>query len=128
MTVRAAILDDVLFRRGVEELSESTLELTEATASGISGTIDCDREGLLYTSIPQDGSWHAYVDGEEAEPVLVGDVMISLPLTEGQHTIEFVYRNEAFSIGWKIAAICLLLFAITAPIYYRKRKKGRFER
>ena len=128
MTVRAAILDDVLFRRGLEELSENTLELTEAAATRISGTIDCDRDGLLYTSIPSDGGWHAYVDGEEAEPVLVGDVMLSLPLTEGAHTVEFRYRNDAFSLGWKIAAICLLLFALTAPMYYHKRKKGRFEK
>lgn len=128
MTVRAAILDDVLFRRGLEELSASTLELTEATATCVSGTIDCDRDGLLYTSIPSDGGWHVYVDGEEAEPILVGDVMLSLPLTEGTHTVEFRYRNDAFSLGWKIAAICLLLFALTAPMYYHKRKKGRFEK
>ena len=68
------------------------------------------------------------MDGEETEPVLVGDVMLSLPLPEGAHTIEFRYRNDAFSLGWKIAAICLLLFALTVPMYYHKRKKGRFER
>ena len=68
------------------------------------------------------------MDGEEAEPVLVGDVMLSLPLTEGAHTVEFRYRNDAFSLGWKISAICLLLFGLTAPIYYYKRKKGKFER
>ena len=68
------------------------------------------------------------MDGQEAETVLVGDVMVSVPLTAGSHTIEFVYRNDAFSLGWKISAICLLLFGLTAPIYYRKRKKGRFEK
>ena len=128
MTVRAAVLDDELFRQGVEKLSASTLELTKAASTRISGTIDCGKDGLLYTSIPSDGGWHAFVDGEEAEIVLVGDVMAAVPLTEGFHTVEFVYRNDAFTIGWKISAICLLLFGITAPLYYRKRKKGRFEK
>ncbi len=128
MTVRAAVLDDGLFRRGVEKLSESTLDITAFETTRIAGTIDCHEDGLLYTSIPQDGGWHAFVDGVEVEPVLVGDVMTAVPLTQGSHNIEFVYRNDAFDIGWKISAICLLLVGITAPIYYTKRKKGRFEK
>ena len=128
MTIRAAILDDALFRRGVEKLGESTLELTDFDSTHLCGTVDAARDGLLYTSIPQDGSWHAIVDGEEAETVLVGDVMLAVPMTAGEHTVEFVYENKAFSIGWKISAICLLLLATTAPLYYTKRKKGRFEK
>ena len=128
MTIRAAVLDDALFRRGWEVLSHSTLQITEFDTTRIVGIVDADREGLLYTSIPQDGGWHAYVDGEEVEPRLVGDVMVSVPLTEGSHEVAFVYRNSAFAIGWKISAICLLLLGMTLPIYYGKRKKGHFER
>ena len=128
MTIRAGILYDALFRHGWEKLNRSTLNITKFDTTRITGTIECDRDGLLYTSIPYDGSWHVYVDGAEAEPVLVGDVMVSVPLTQGSHTVEFVYRNTAFTLGWKISAICLLLFATTAPLYYRTRKKGRFEK
>ena len=128
MTIRAAVLDDGLFRRGWETLNRSTLEITEFKTTHILGTVDADREGLLYTSIPQDGGWHARVDGQEVEPVLVGDVMVAVPLTAGSHEVEFIYRNSAFAIGWKISAICLLLFGMTVPIYYSKRRKGRFEK
>ena len=128
MTIRAAILDDALFRRGVEKLRESTLELTQFDTTYLRGTVDAAKDGLLYTSIPQDGGWHAIVDGEEAETVLVGDVMLAVPMAAGAHTVEFVYENKAFAIGWKISAICLLLLATTAPLYYTKRKKGRFEK
>ena len=128
MTVRAAVLDDDIFRRGYEVLSASTLSITEFDTTRITGTIDCDRDGLLYTSVPFDGGWHVYVDGEEAEIILVGDVMTAVELTEGSHAIEISYHNEAFSLGWKLSAICLLLFGITAPIFYTKRKKGHFEK
>ena len=128
MTIRGGILDDALFRRGVERLQENTLELTDFDTTRIRGTIDCTRSGLLYTSIPSDGGWKVFVDGQEAEITLVGDVMVAVELTEGSHTIEFRYENRAFSLGWKISAICLLLFGITVPIYYRKRRKGKFER
>ena len=128
MTVRAAVLDDEIFRRGHEVLKASTLQITEFDTTRIVGTIDCDRDGLLYTSIPSDGGWSVTVDGEKAETILVGDVMTAAPLTEGSHEIEMTYRNAAFDLGWKISAICLLLFGLTAPIYYSKRKKGRFEK
>ena len=128
MTVRAAVLDDEIFRRGYEVLKASTLQITEFDSTRIVGTIDCDRDGLLYTSIPQDGGWSVTVDGEEAQTKLVGDVMTAVALTEGSHDIEITYRNAAFDLGWKISAICLLLFGLTAPIYYSKRKKGRFEK
>ena len=128
MTVRAGILDDELFRLGVKALQRSTLELTEVGSTRLRGTIDCHQDGLLYTSIPQDGGWRVYVDGEEADITLVGDVMIAVPVTEGRHSVEYVYHSDAFSIGWKASAICLLLFGITAPLYYRKRKKGKFEK
>ena len=128
MTVRAAVLDDEIFRRGHEVLNASTLQITEFDTTRIVGTIDCDRDGLLYTSIPQDGGWSLTVDGEKAETILVGDVMTAVALTEGSHDIEITYRNAAFDLGWKISAICLLLFGLTAPIYYSKRKKGRFEK
>ena len=128
MTVRAAVLDDEIFRRGHEVLNASTLQITEFDTTRIVGTIDCDRDGLLYTSIPQDGGWSVTVDGEEAETILVGDVMTAVELSEGSHDIEITYRNAAFDLGWKISAICLLLFGLTAPIYYSKRKKGRFEK
>ena len=128
MSIRAAILDDELFRRGWEILNTSTLQITEFDTTRICGIVEADRDGLLYTSIPQDGGWSVLVDGQEVEPVLVCDVMVSAPLTEGTHEVEFIYRNSAFEIGWKISAICLLLLGITAPIYYSKRKKGRFEK
>ena len=128
MTVRAGILDDEAFRRGVEILNSSTLAISDFESTRIKGTIDCDRDGLLYTSIPQDGGWHVYVDGKEKDITLVGDVMVAVPVTAGEHTVEYIYRNDAFSLGWKISAICLLLFVMTAPIYYHKRRKGKFEK
>jgi uncharacterized membrane protein YfhO len=128
MTVRGGILNDALFRQGYERLAENPLELTEFSATRIRGTIDCASAGLLYTSVPTDGGWKIYVDGREAPIRLVGDVMAATELSEGSHIIELRYENRAFSLGWKIAAICMILFLLTAPIYYRTRKKGRFEK
>ena len=124
--VAAAVLDEERFREGYDILAASTLRLTHFSNTRIEGTVNCDRDGLLYTSIPQDGNWVATVDGQEAEVTLVGDAMVGLDLTEGQHTVEFRYENKAFNLGWKISLGCLLmLLTITAIVYYPKYK-GKF--
>ena len=141
VTIRAAVLDAEIYRKGYEVLSASTWNLTEFSNAYVSGTISCNRDGLMYTSIPQagnerteghygedntwvpptveaEGNWVVYVDGVEADITLVGDCMIGVPLTQGDHTVEFVYKNPSFELGWKISAVCAALFAvITAACY-----------
>ena len=132
MTIKAAILDERVFRSGYDILKASTLELTKFQNTYVEGTILCDRDGLLYTSIPQNGNnWKAYVDGKEADITLIGDAMIALELTEGEHTVSFRYENKAFSLGWKITLGCVVvLLAVAIPVYYPKLKpkKGKFEK
>ena len=137
MTVTAAILDREVFQQGYERLSSSVLGLTEFRNTFVEGIVDCNREGLLYTSIPQNGNWHAYVDGEEASIILIGDCMIGVELTEGIHTVTFRYRNAAFSLGWKITAVCAVILFILVQIVYKpdwkkllsgKNRQGKYEK
>ena len=132
MTLTAAVLNNTRFREGYEILKASTLELTRFRNTLVEGTITCNRDGLLYASIPQNGSWTVLVDGEEAEIRLVGDCMIGVELTEGTHTVSYVYRNEAFSIGWKISLCSGLILLVLYLAVYRPRmprhSKGKFEK
>lgn len=128
--VSAAILDDAVFRKCHSILNTSTLELTKFSNTKIDGTIHCDRSGVLYTSIPQDGNWTAFVDGEQASLVLIGDAMCGLLLDEGEHTVSFRYENKAFSLGWKISLIALILFIAAYFVFYQPKwspKKGKYE-
>ena len=131
MNIRAATVDEEVFRRGYNFLNSSTLKLTEFRNTYIEGTISCNRDGLLYTSIPQDGNWVATVDGEEVETIAVGNAMVGIMLTNGKHTVAFRYENKAFSLGWKISLVCLLIFiGITFAVYYPKYKnrRGKYEK
>ncbi len=128
ITLHAGILDDEVFDRGYEVLSASTLELTTFKNTFVEGTINCNRNGVLYTSIPQDGNWSATVDGKPADIVLIGDAMVGLLLSQGQHTVTFTYHNAAFSLGWKISLACAAVFAeLYLSIYQPKCKKGKYE-
>ena len=123
LNVQAGVLNEEVFWKGYEVLSASTMELTKFTNTRVEGTINCNRDGLLYTSIPSNDCWYAEVDGEPAQVILVGDCMVGLELTEGQHTITFRYRNPSFRNGLLITLLCILLCAgiIVADRYMGKR-------
>ena len=128
MTISAAVLNQARFEQAFAELRTSTLELTAFANTEVIGTIDCDRDGLLYTSIPQNGNWHVEVDGEEAEAVAVGEAMTSVMLTEGTHEVRFFYHNKSFALGWKISLACAAVFALL--IWHRSRnvKEGKYQK
>lgn len=128
MYVIGAIMDPEVFRTGYDVLAASTLELTSFSDTLVEGTIECDRNGLLYTSIPQNGNWSVYVDNQEVEPTLIGDAMIGVYLTEGGHDLRFEYKNEAFSYGWKISLACLMCFVIALLVYKPNKKIGKYEK
>ena len=125
LTVRAATINDSVFQEGYKRLRASTLQLTEFSNTLVEGTISCDRSGLMYTSIPQNGNWTVLVDGEETEPVLVGDAMIAVELTEGDHDIRFVYRSQAFTLGLTVSLVCGLIFAAIILIQHYPKYKDK---
>ena len=123
--ITGALLDEKVMEKAYRQLSQSTLTLTKFEDTLVEGTIDCEQAGLLYTSIPQTGeNWHIYVDGQEAEITLIGEVMLGVALDEGSHTVTFRYENKAFQTGVKISIACIAVFAVICGLYvYRKKKK-----
>ena len=128
MTVKAAIMNSETFAIGYEVLNASTLNLTEFSNTLIEGTIHCNRDGILYTSIPQDGNWKVYVNDVAVEPVLIGNAMIGVELPAGDYQIQFRYENSAFQIGWKISLVCFLAFCVTLCLYHPNRRRGKYEK
>ena len=129
LTISAGILSEARFGRAYEVLAASALKLTSFSNTRVEGTINCNRDGYLYTSIPQNGNWIALVDGEPAEIILTGDAMIGLMLTEGEHEVRFVYENKAFDLGWKISLGCVLILVVLAYVAAQKNpRKGKYEK
>ena len=126
LRLHTGILNEQKFRRAYDALAASTLELTNFKNTLVEGTINCDRAGVLYTSIPQDGNWSATVDGKPAEIVLVGDCMIGLLLPEGYHEVRFTYRNDAFTLGCIVTLCSLTAFLVIWYVTY-KPKLGRYQ-
>ena len=121
ITAHCGILDPMVFGEGYANLNKSTLKLTTFTNTYLEGTIDCHQDGVLYTSIPQDGNWTALVDGKPAQMVTIGNAMVGILLRQGHHTVSFTYQNVAFEIGVLISLICLLTLLCIWYFIYREK-------
>ena len=128
ITVLAAVLDEAMLRQAYNVLSASTYDPSIFSATKLSGSITCNRDGLLYTSVPQNGNWKISVDGSPAAVTLVGGAMIAIPLSAGEHTVTFTYSNTAFTLGWKISLACFVMFVVFVYLCRKPQKTiGRYE-
>ena len=131
-----------VYNEGVKILKESTLNTTEATDTTLKGTINANRDGVLYTSIPYEKGWTVKVDGVEQEVIPLGVVypdskepdnldkaieggMCCVAITKGEHTIEFSYTPAGFKAGVVIfttALVALIFFWICTSKKWRGKK------
>ena len=126
LEVTAGVVDDSLFRSGIEKLSRGAMEITEFTDTRITASVQADKLGVLYTSIPYDENWTAYVDGEKADVTVIGGAMLGLTLEAGSHTIVFRYQNQGFLLGLKISAAAFAAFGALCLLSFRPwTKKSR---
>ena len=119
LDVSAGVLNDAVFQQGLTLLRKSSMELTSWSDTRITGTVTAAADGVLYTSIPYDSNWTAYVDGQEAEITPICDALIGVPLQAGSHTITFQYDNAGYRLGLKISLAALFLVIACYLVQYR---------
>jgi len=73
--------------------------------------------------------WHVYVDGEEEKVLRANLFFRAVPLSEGEHTVEFRYQPLSFTIGRVISLITLAGIILVFIFYGRghPRKSGEVE-
>ncbi len=128
MLLRGAILNQTEFQKAYDRLSAETMGITAFSNTRVDGTVTSKTGGLLYTSIPQNGNWKVYVDGQEAEAVRIAEGMTGVMLEAGTHEISFRYQNSAFIWG---IAVSLISAAALGGLYWLSRKpkfKGKYEK
>ena len=74
----------------------------------MTGHVDVTKAGRLILSIADEPGWTMKVDGEAADYDVYDGVFLSVPLTEGSHTIELSYRPAGLTTGLIVSLICCL--------------------
>ena len=100
--------DENAFIKHFNELSKNQLNITKFKNGHIEGKIKVDGDKkLLFTTIPYDPGWKAYINGIETDPVRVIDgtfIGILLP-SEGTFDITLDFECPGLKIG-SIISIC----------------------
>ena len=126
-----AVQNDDVLDHGLELLRDEKLVLTSFSDTCIRGTIAVKQDGLLYTSIPYERGWTAYVDGApvalastydpKAEDVKLTDAVIAIPLAAGMHDVEFRFTAPGLKLGALISLGGLLAYGLLLLL---RRKRG----
>ena len=94
--------------------------------STITGTVTAQKNSLLYLPIPFNKYWNAYIDGEKVNIMKANYAFMAVPLTAGEHTVEFIYSNEMFNIFLKVSIATFILynsfFVFCFIVKYRRKK------
>lgn len=102
-------------------LAAQPMRIVRYTDTEVEATIHARKAGLLYTSIPYESGWRAFVDGEEVQITPLMDAMLALPLAEGTHQIRLTYRPAGFTAGLILSLSCLAIAVLCLAISRRRR-------
>lgn len=122
--IQVVYFNEDIFKDAFNVLNSTPLNITEYDDGYIKGTVEAKEDNLLFTSIPFDYGWKAYVDGEETEILSFKDALISIKVPEGTHVIEFKFFPKGLFYGILISGISfiILAFLITYSILRKRRK------
>lgn len=104
-------LDTKAFERSVQAIQEKGADLTAKGRKAV-GTVHAEKDQVLLTTIPYDKGWKAYVDGKKVPVQSFKKAFVSIPVTKGEHTIEFVYLPEGFVPGVILFIVCIGGFVV----------------
>ncbi len=111
--------NDEIYKKVIDQLNEQPFTVEAFHDTYVKGSITALSDGLMYTSIPYDDGWIAFVDGKKTKIKAFKDAFISVPLSSGSHIIEFYYFPAGLKVGIILSLSCLLIFAL---IVINKRK------
>lgn len=119
-SVNVFLVDYKIYKEFVSNINKNRLDIINYYSdSHFVGKINCESDGVLFTSISNDKGWNIYVDGKEIEYYSFEDALIVFSIDEGEHIIEFKYKVPGLEIGVLISLISMLLVIILNKNKYR---------
>ncbi len=88
-----------------------------------------EKDRFVYFTVPYDRGWKATIDGESAETLCSGGMML-LRVPAGEHAVRFVYHTPGLRAGAIVSGVSWLVFAGVCVLVRTaaKRKRGDDEK
>ena len=107
------------YEKVIDRLSESQLTDVLVDGNRVSASLDAKRDGTLLLTVPYDEGWNILVDGKETEYFRIGEALMGLKVSEGEHTIEMKFIPPGFRAGALLSAVFILLYVLS--VVWEKR-------
>lgn len=123
----AYTLNENVFKQGYELLNNQSMKVTRHTDTEIDGRFSAKERGILYTSIPYDTGWSVAIDGEkvpESDLVKIGDALLGVRVTKGNHDITFRYSIPGMKAGLLISGVTAVLLALFLLVQKLRKRRG----
>ena len=120
-------LNDKVFKKGYNKLSEGQIITDTFEDTYIKGTVVTTYDGILYTSIPYNKGWSVYVDGTkvtEDDILKIGDAMLGINIERGAHIVEFKFEAPGLKLGIIVSVLTIAVLLVLSWII-RRRKDAR---
>lgn len=111
------------YQQQAQTLSRNRLEITSNEGDHLKGTVNAEKDGILYMSILYTPGWNVYIDGTPADTFRVNTAFTGVQLTAGRHDVELVYHPAGYPYSLLLFAAGLALTAGCA-VYFRKKGQG----
>ena len=113
-------LDMGKYNEKVGALKAKGLQVDYYRNGSVSGTVNANAGDVLFTTIPYDQGWKAYVDGREVGVKVFADSLITVPLSAGTHKVKLTYIALGLPEGIIISVVPSMLVLI---LFFIKKKR-----
>ncbi len=120
--ISAYVMNEDVLTECLDTLSEQSMTLDSYDSNHVKGHITVEGEGELVLSVPYEPGWTLKVDGKKTTVNIFEDCFISVPLSDGEHTIELSYYPSGLNAGIIVSVISIAAFAGT--LWFNKRKSS----
>jgi uncharacterized membrane protein YfhO len=126
--IRFYMVDEEQWEKAYDILSSEQLQVTEYSSNAVSGVVEVEEDGILFTSIPYDTNWTLYVDGVETDILPLWDSnFVAVNLSKGTHTIQLKYRQRGFLVGIFVTVFVCLGVTIYCVLEHRRKVTCEFD-
>ena len=110
-------VNEQVLKKYISEITSHVFDVRVNNDLSIVGNINADKDGILYLAIPYYKGFKICIDGKKSSMKRVGDAVIGLSITQGEHKIVISY----FTYGLK-SGIVVSLLGLLGIIFIIKRQ------
>jgi len=120
---RVLLLNTQAFKRSVDRLKPRGVNFKGNGRKITGSTIASDQEKVLYTTIPYDKGWSAWINDKPVKIRPTQNAFITLPLVKGQNVIKLSFFPQGLKTGIVLFFGGIAAFIVSEYLIQKKRKK-----